>query len=117
MFKFTVSTAGTYNIGVRRTQYSGLDADFNLYNSSEALIASRMGDPNQTPLTLTHDGFVSMNLASGTYYLRVGSHGNSGDIGQYQVTVSTGNSGWIISDYGMVAAVGNTTYSNNEIFT
>jgi hypothetical protein len=83
-FRVTHS-GGPISAGVYRQRVSGaavgmLDASIALFNSSGTLIASQAG-PGL-------DEAISQNQPAGTYYIRVSSAGNYGDIGGYRLRVA-----------------------------
>ena len=87
-FSFTVTTAGQYLMAVTPDAPSGLDPKLSIYNSSGDLIGLKDGDPLAQPLRANNDKDLSLTLAPGTYYAIVGSHGNYGDVGEYDFSVA-----------------------------
>ena len=81
-FSFT-SSGGRYSISAGRDAPSGVDLKLSIYNSSGTLLAVEDGDPRAQPYTMVNDQHLTFDLAAGTYYAIVESHGNYGDQGQY----------------------------------
>ena len=109
-FSFVVSDFGRFNISLGRENPSGVDAKLSLYDSSGTLIAREDGDPRATPTTMVNDQHITLDLAAGTYYVIVESHGNYGDQGQYILRVDPMAPGWSHDDVGLVGWPGFTSY-------
>ncbi|NLE37375.1 MAG: DUF1349 domain-containing protein, partial [Pirellulaceae bacterium] len=107
-----VSTGGRYAISATRDAPSGLDVKLAIYNSSGVLIASEDGDPRAMPYTMVYDQYVTMDLAAGTYYATIESHGNYGDLGQYLLRVEPLPSGWSADDVGLTAVPGSSSHAS-----
>lgn len=112
VFSFVVSDAGRYNISLGRENPSGIDAKISLYDASGTLIAREDGDPRATPTTMVNDQHISLDLAAGTYYIIVESHGNYGDQGQYILRVDPMAPGWSHEDVGLVGWPGFASYDS-----
>jgi fibronectin type 3 domain-containing protein len=111
------SAGGTYNILVGRDNPSPVDVKVSIYNSAGTLLATDDGDPitsatagSSNYRTLVNDTHLSMNLAAGTYYIKVESHGNYADQGQYIARVDRMLDGWQSEDIGLVVSPGFTDY-------
>lgn len=100
------STGGTYSVLVGHDSPSGVDVKISVYNSSGTLIASEDGDPRAVPYMMVNDQHVTLNLAAGNYYVKVESHGNYDDQGQYVVRVDTIPDGWLSDDVGLTGVPG-----------
>ena len=111
-FSFVVTAAGRYNISLGRENPSGVDAKLSLYDGSGTLIAREDGDPRATPTTMVNDQHISLDLAPGTYYIVVESHGNYGDQGQYILRVDPMAPGWSHEDVGLVGWPGFASYDS-----
>ncbi len=85
MFRFQVTTAGTFHISVKVADVgANLNSILQLRNSGGVVIAT--SDPNGD-LNAT----ISKSLSAGTYYVTVGGDGVfSGDVGQYTLRVQPG---------------------------
>jgi hypothetical protein len=80
-FSFTTATGGAVTFHGAVSQYNPmLDLKLQIRDASNTVLASA----DTTSLGET----VSANLAAGTYYVVVGSHGGYGDVGQYAVSGS-----------------------------
>jgi uncharacterized protein with LGFP repeats len=86
-FRFTTSAAGTVWLYLNADGWLGhnLQAVVELRSSSNALLAWSDPVPDQGVV-------VSTDLAAGTYFVAVRSHGDYGDVGQYTLTGYTPNS-------------------------
>ncbi|HBO44272.1 MAG TPA: hypothetical protein DD670_10130, partial [Planctomycetaceae bacterium] len=109
-----VSTGGRYAIAAGRDFPSGVDLKLSMYDSNSVLIASEDGDPRAVPYTMVYDQFLTLDLAPGTYYATVESHGNYGDLGQYLLRVDPLPVGWSADDIGLTGVPG---YSSHEAGT
>jgi hypothetical protein len=115
---YSFASAGdTYNILVGRDNPSPVDAKISIYNSAGTLIASDDGDPltavtagSANYRTMVNDSHVTMNLAAGTYYVKVESHGNYDDLGRYIVRVDRMMDGWESKEIGLVESPGFTKF-------
>ncbi len=101
-FSFT-SAGGAYALSAAPDAPSGVDLKLEVYAADGTLIAANDGLNNVQEL--------SMNLAAGTYYALVSSHGNYGDIGSYFMSVSALPAGWTSVDVG-VGVSGYTVYDS-----
>lgn len=101
-FSFT-SAGGMYALSAAPDAPSGVDLKLEIYAADGTLIAANDGANNVQEL--------SMNLAAGTYYALVSSHGNYGDIGSYFMSVSELPAGWTSVDVG-VGVSGYTVYDS-----
>jgi hypothetical protein len=83
---FRLDTGGSITVRVDPAAFGpNLDPTVSLFDSAGNLIAS--AEPNATdPGDLSAE--LTATVASGTYYVVVGSHGDYGDVGQYTVTVN-----------------------------
>jgi hypothetical protein len=111
------STGGTYNIMVGRDNPSPVDVKVSIYNSAGTLLATDDGDPATSATagspnyrTLVNDTHLTMDLAAGTYYIKVESHGNYADLGQYIARVDRMLDGWQSEDIGLVVSPGFTDF-------
>lgn len=101
-FSFT-SAGGMYALSAAPDAPSGVDLKLEIYAADGTLIAANDGANNVQEL--------SMNLAAGTYYALVSSHGNYGDVGSYFMSVSELPAGWSSVDVG-VGVSGYTVYDS-----
>lgn len=115
-FSFT-SAGGTYNVLVGRDNPSPVDVKISIYNPAGTLLGSEDGDPRAAATegtssyrTMVNDSHVTLALAAGTYFIKVESHGNYADQGQYIVRVDTMQEDWQSEDIGFVGAPGFTTF-------
>jgi regulation of enolase protein 1 (concanavalin A-like superfamily) len=108
-FSFT-STGGNYSIAVTRDYPSGLDAKISIFDTAGNLLAAQDGNPTDFTQRLTNDQYITFDLASGTYYVVVESHGNMGDLGTYLVSVNALPTGWQSQSLGSNAIPGFSTY-------
>ena len=113
MFSFD-SLGGYYNIMVGRENPSGVDVRVSIFDAIGNLMASEDGDPRQVPYTMVNDTHLTMPLAAGKYYVKVESHLNYGDVGQYIVRVDPMATGWMSEDVGLPAVPG---YANFDATT
>jgi len=67
-----------------------LDAKLSLYSANGSLITT-VDDPAKL------DATIKTNLAAGTYYIGVSSHGIYGDVGKYSLLVTEGTGAHIVS--------------------
>ncbi|MCC7474510.1 MAG: DUF1349 domain-containing protein [Pirellulales bacterium] len=111
------STGGTYNILVGHDAPSPVDVKISIYDSSGILLATEDGDPlesaassNANYRSMVNDTHLTMNLAAGTYYIKVESHGNYSDQGQYIARVDRMLDGWRSEDIGLVYTPGFTDF-------
>jgi hypothetical protein len=104
-FSFT-STGARYSIVAGRDAPSGVDLKLSVYDSGGQLLAAEDGDPRALPLTMVNDQSITIDLAAGTYYAVVESHGNYGDQGQYTLSVDPLPTGWSSQDIGLVGVPG-----------
>jgi regulation of enolase protein 1 (concanavalin A-like superfamily) len=110
-FKFT-STGGRYSILVGRDYPSGVDVKMSVYDGSSNLIATVDGDPRNVPYTMVNDASLTLDLAAGTYYIVVESHGNYGDQGQYVVRVDPMAANWKNQDVGLNRVPGYSSFNS-----
>jgi hypothetical protein len=97
-YSFT-SSGGTYNLAAVPTLPSGLRARLEVYAADGTLLAaSDDGSFNDQQLV--------MPLPAGTFYAVVSSHGDYGDVGAYDLTVSTLAGAWKTQDIGFVGLAG-----------
>ena len=80
-YSFT-SASGTYNILVGRDNPSPVDVKISIYNSAGTLIATDDRDPlaavtpgSSSYRSMVNDSHLTMDLAAGTYYVKIESHG------------------------------------------
>jgi hypothetical protein len=83
-------------------------------------VRARIFNPNGTITSADNASLsetLSANVAAGTYYLEVGSHGSYGDVGQYQVTGTVPNSGADVlpPTVSITAPADNATVSGNSV--
>ena len=102
------ATAGRTAIDVDPVQPSGLIPEIEVYDSAGNLIATK-DDADQRG-TNNNDVSVAVNTNLGdTYYAVVKSHGDYGDVGQYDVTATDLPAGWGSQYIGSPSAVGGPT--------
>jgi len=77
---------------------SGVDLKLAVYDSAGNLLAMKDGASNDQQFTLT--------LSAGTYYAMLSSHGNYGDVGQYNFSVSPLPQHWSSLDIGAIGTIG-----------
>lgn len=97
VFRFT-STGGTYQIAATPTFESAVSPKIELLDASGTLIAAR-DDADQRNYN-NNNQEVSLNLAAGTYYVRVSSSGDYGEQGEYLLTAAPLPTGWTSTDIG-----------------
>ena len=116
-FSFT-SAGGRYSIVAGRDNPSGVDLKLSIYDSSGSLLASEDGDPRALPLEMVDDQSITLDLAAGTYYAVLESHGNYCDQGQYVLRVDPLSAGWTSQDLGLVGVPGySTSNASTGVFT
>ncbi len=103
VFQFS-STGGVYTVAALPDGVSGVDLKLDIYDVSGNLLASKDSATNYQ--------YISMQLATGTYYAALSSHGNYGDVGAYNVIVNSVPNEWTTQDVGSVGLVGSTTYNS-----
>jgi hypothetical protein len=116
-FKFDVATAGYYSILVGREAPSAVDTKFQIENSTGSVIGAYDGVTTlANPLTNPYDQHVSTLLNPGTYYIKVESHGNYADIGQYMVRADFVNATipWQVQDIGVNGVPGYAYRDTND---
>src|SRR5262249_46101118 len=91
----------SYHIAAVPQLPSGLDLKLEIYDVNGTLLAAADGPTNDQQLNLT--------LPEGYYYAVVSSHGDYGDLGAYEVTVSAGP-GWTTRNVGFVGFAGQADY-------
>jgi regulation of enolase protein 1 (concanavalin A-like superfamily) len=106
VFSF-VSTGGTYHVAATPVIPSGLAVKLEIYNADGALLAANDGSTYGT----SNDEQLSLTLPAGTYYAAVSSQGNYGDVGSFQVKVSTLPDPWHTRDTGYVGFAGSAEYN------
>jgi regulation of enolase protein 1 (concanavalin A-like superfamily) len=95
-FSFT-SAGQTFNINVEPTFESGFVPKLELYDSTGKLLTAkddavyRAGNDN-------HSMDFTLFLPAGTYYAKVASHGDYGDLGEYALYASPLPAGWNTAD-------------------
>jgi len=102
VFSFT-STGGWYGISAAPDAPSGVDLKLEILAADGTLIAASDNVNNVQQL--------SLELATGTYYAMVSSHGNYGDVGRYFVSASSLPDGWTSTDVG-TGVSGYTVYDS-----
>ena len=110
VFSFLVTTAGRFDISAGRENPSAVDLRLSVYDSLGNLVLTEDGDPRAAPMTMVNDQHVSVDLAAGTYYAIVQSHGNYADQGQYSLRVDPLPNGWSHEDIGLVGWPGYAGY-------
>jgi uncharacterized delta-60 repeat protein len=112
------SDGGRYAILASRDWPSGVDLKLSVYDASGNLVARADGDPDAEPRTLVNDQSITLDLPAGTYYLRLESHGDYADQGQYLVRVNPLPTGWSVQDVGLVGVPGCTQFDfSTDAFT
>ncbi|MBA4065579.1 MAG: hypothetical protein C0501_18070, partial [Isosphaera sp.] len=86
-FSFTTG-GGPVRVRATRVAPSGVDLKVQVFNSAGALIAE--ADPFTGTGTAANNVDITLQLAAGTYFALVSSHGDYGDVGTYTFNVSTG---------------------------
>ncbi len=81
-FRFEAAGATTILIDVDEF-VNNLDVELRLFGSDGSLL--NVSDPSDS-----FDGFLSLTLAQGVYFLEVKSDGDAGEVGQYAVQITTG---------------------------
>jgi hypothetical protein len=109
-YSFT-SAGGTYSITAGHDDPSGVDLKMSIYDSSGNLLATEDGDPRAQPYTMVNNQELTLNLAAGTYYVALESHGNYCDSGQYNLRVDPLPDGWIGDDIGLANYPGYSSYN------
>jgi fibronectin type 3 domain-containing protein len=109
MFSFA-SVGGTYSILVGRDNPSGVDVKVSVLDATGAVLAQEDGDPRSVPYTMVNDSHMTLALPAGTFYVKVESHGNYGDQGQYVVRVDPLAAGWQAEDVGLNGVPGYSSY-------
>lgn len=98
-----VAGGGSMSISVVPDAPSGLDARLEIYDASGNRLAAKDGATNDQQLT--------MDLPAGVYYAMVSSHGDYGDLGEYDLSVRGLPQGWTQADVGTTGLAGYTGYS------
>ncbi|MDZ4851709.1 MAG: hypothetical protein SGI77_20670 [Pirellulaceae bacterium] len=89
---------------------SGLDIKLEIFDALGVLVAAKDSALNDQEIILT--------LPVGTYYALLSSHGNYGDLGTYNLRVTTLPTGWLSSDIGAVGRPGFSQYETaTDTFT
>lgn len=104
VFAFT-STGGPISIDATRDSISGVDIKLEVYAANGTLLAASDTTPNNQQL--------NAELAAGTYYAVVSSHGDYSDIGPYNLAVQSLPDGWKHQDVGNVGQAGYVRYDNS----
>lgn len=107
LFKFT-STGGTYQIDATPTFESAVSPKIELLNSSGNIISAR--DDADARDKNNNDQEFSLNLAAGTYYVRVSSSGDQGEQGEYLLTAAPLPAGWASQDVNDPFRAGTAAY-------
>ncbi|WP_162659645.1 FG-GAP-like repeat-containing protein [Tuwongella immobilis] len=103
LFSFQIASAGRYLIASTPEYPSGIELKHEILDSAGNLLASASDGRNAQRTTL--------QLAAGTYYLRISSIGNYGDLGSYNVRVTPGMAdGWLATDVGVVGKSGTSAF-------
>jgi hypothetical protein len=103
-FAFTAAAGGRMVVDVSPVNPSGLIPKVEVYDATGTLLAAK--DDADQRNTNNNAVSVSVDLAPGTYYAVVRSHGDYGDIGQYDVTASELPGGWASQWVGAQSAAG-----------
>ena len=109
VFSFA-SVGGTYSILVGRDNPSGVDVKVSILDATGAVLSQEDGDPRAVPYTMVNDSHMTLALPAGTFYVKVESHGNYGDQGQYIVRVDPLAAGWQAEDVGLNGVPGFSGY-------
>lgn len=103
VFSFSTSGTGVSVVSVVPTKPSALDAKLEIYDGSGVLVAASDSAANDQQIVLPTGG--------GTWYAFVSSHGDYGDLGSYELTVSDLPEGWRTADVGSVGSPGDAGYA------
>ena len=90
---------GTVRVDVVPPNPSALDAKVEVYAADGTLVAAADASTNDQHLVLP-------DLAAGTFYAAVRSHGSYGDLGEYALTVRSLPAEWASRDVGTVGRTG-----------
>jgi regulation of enolase protein 1 (concanavalin A-like superfamily) len=101
------AVGGRMAVEVNPVHPSGLIPKIEVYDAAGNLVAAK--DDADLRGSANNDVSVSLNLPAGTYYAVVRSHGDYGDIGQYDVTATDLPDGWGSQYVGYASAVGGPT--------
>lgn len=105
------SSGGSFSIAAIPTGVSGVDLKLSVFDSNGTLIASKDDSNNFQQFTVP-------SLATGTYYVTVASHGNYGDVGMYDLSVSPLPAGWSSQDVGANASGTSAGFNSSDgVFT
>ncbi|MCC6125341.1 MAG: cadherin domain-containing protein, partial [Pirellulales bacterium] len=106
------SAGGRYSIIAAREAPSPVDLKLSIYDSAGALIAAEDADPRDQPYAMANDQYITLDLAAGTYYAIVQSHGNYSDQGKYVVRVDPlpGGAPWNLDGVGLNSNPGYASY-------
>lgn len=124
MFKFSVSTAETYNFNVTVPQFGNLDSQLVLYRLHNPPLAGvfyyeqiGFSDPSISSIQPFQGlgASLSMVMQPGNYAVEIRSHGSYGDLGNYVLNINHGsnvvNPGPVLT---MSAATETTQPSNSQ---
>jgi hypothetical protein len=100
-YSFTTN-GGLVTIDAVAPAPSDLAIKLDIYRGDGTLLASRDVMPGAT----NNDQHVTLNLPADTYYAIVSSHGDYGDLGPYDLSVSELPVGWQTQDIGSVGKAG-----------
>lgn len=96
VFRFTSTTGGTYQIAATPMFESALSARIELLDSTGRILAAR--DDADFRNHNNNNQEFSLDLAAGTYYVRVASSGDYGEQGEYLLTAAPLPDGWTSQD-------------------
>jgi hypothetical protein len=104
-YSFT-SNGGPVTIDAVAPFPSALAVKLEIYQGDGTLLASQDVLPNAA----NNDQHITLNLPAGTWYAIVSSHGNYGDVGQYNLTAHELPPGWQTQDIGSVGKGGSAGF-------
>ncbi|WP_428940312.1 Ig-like domain-containing protein [Fontivita pretiosa] len=97
-FSFVSDGAASLSLSAVPEGPSGVDLKLAVYDAAGNLLAMKDATTNDQQFTLT--------LSAGTYYALLSSHGNYGDVGQYNFSVSPLPQHWSSLDIGTIGTIG-----------
>jgi fibronectin type 3 domain-containing protein len=95
-FSFT-STGQSFDINIEPTFESGFVPKLELFDSSGTLIAAKDDTVQRNGNDNASEDFT-LDLGAGTYYAKISSHGDYGDLGEYAFFASPLPTGWSTTD-------------------
>jgi regulation of enolase protein 1 (concanavalin A-like superfamily) len=96
MFRFSVASAGQWHLDATPTYESSFAGKIELLDVNGVVVASR--DDTDQRNGRNNDVAINVNLAAGTYYLRLATSGDYSELGEYLLTISPLPAGFESSD-------------------